>query len=164
MLAISKEKKELIETLGMNIEALLSITPLAARIYALLTLSSQEGLTFDEIKEIIQASKSSISTNLKVLTQLQYIEYYTKSGVRKRYFKVAKYYQLLSLEKEIQSLETRLNILTKINAFNKTHYPEKFINEISLGEILKNYLEQHKQLLEKTIKEINIYKLQDSNF
>lgn len=161
MSTISKEKQQLIEELGLNIEEQLRIAPLAARIYALLVLSPIDGLTFEEIREIIQASKSSISTNLKVLTQLRYVEYHTKLGIRKRYFRIAKYFQLLSLEREIESLENQLEMVKKINAFNKEHYPKKQIGNQSLGGIMENYLKTYQTLVKKTIGEILAYKKQD---
>ena len=73
-MALSKEKLKLIEEIGLRLETRLQIAPLAARIYALLTLSSYDGLTFEEIREIIGSSKSSTSVNLNVLTQLKHIE------------------------------------------------------------------------------------------
>lgn len=161
MTKISKEKEQLIEELGLNIEEQLKVSPLAARIYALLVLSPQGGLTFEEIKETIQASKSSVSTNLKVLTQLRYVEYYTKSGIRKRYFKIAKYFQLLALEKEVESLSKQLEMVKKINAFNEKHYPEKKINSQSLGDIMQHYLESYRALVKKTIDEITAFREQD---
>lgn len=158
-----KEKKELIEEIGLNIEALLGIAPLAARIYALLILSSYEGLTFDEIKEAVQASKSSVSTSLKVLTQLKYIDYHTKPGVRKRYFRVAKYLQLISLEQKLQSLDSQIELIEKINEYNKQHHPEKFVNEQSLGEITQNNLRKYQHLIREAIQEIEAYKLKEQS-
>ncbi len=160
---ISKKKEKLIEELGLNMEEQLKVAPLAARIYALLVLSPQDGLTFDEIKEIIQASKSSVSVNLKVLTQLKYVEYYTKPGIRKRYFKIAKYFQLLSLEQEVESLHKQMLMIQKINTFNKEHYPEKQIDNQSLGGIMENYLQSYQDLVKKTVAEIKAYQWREES-
>ena len=151
---ISKEKKKLIEEIGLRLETRLQIAPLAARIYALLTISSYDGLTFEEVREIIGSSKSSTSVNLNVLIQLKQIDYYTKSGDRKRYFKIAKYFQLTTLEANHQSLENEIKLVEKINDYNKIHYPEKFKNEKSLGDITKNYLRQMQDLVLVTIGKI----------
>ncbi len=151
---ISKEKKKLIEEIGLRLETRLQIAPLAARIYALLTISSYDGLTFEEVREIIGSSKSSTSVNLNVLIQLKQIDYYTKSGDRKRYFKIAKYFQLTTLEANHQSLENEIKLVEKINDYNKIHYPEKFKNEKSLGDITKNYLRQMQDLVLVTIDKI----------
>lgn len=156
-MSISKEKQKLIEEIGVRLEARLLLAPLAARIYALLTLSSYNGLTFEEIREFIGSSKSSTSVNLNVLTQLKHVDYYTKSGDRKRYFKIAKYFQLSTLEAHRQSLENELKLVEKINEYNKIHYPEKFLNEESVGDITTNYLKMMQELVGDTIKKINVH-------
>lgn len=157
-MSISKEKQQLIEEIGLRLENRLQIAPLAARIYALLTLSSYEGLTFEDIREIIGSSKSSTSVNLNVLTQLKYIEYYTKSGDRKRYFRISKYFQLTSLEAYHESLDNEFKLVEKINSYNKVHYPEKFTQEKSLGDITQNYLVEMQTLVSETIEKIKSYK------
>ena len=153
-MSISKEKQILIEEIGLRLEKRLQLAPLASRIYALLTLSSDDGLSFEEIREIIGSSKSSTSVNLNVLTQLKHIDFYTKSGDRKRYFKIAKNFQLSSLEAQHQSLENELKLVEKINAYNRIHYPEKFSNEESVGDITTNYLKIMQDLVAVTIDKI----------
>ena len=154
-MSISKEKRKLIEEIGLRLETRLHIAPLAARIYALLSLSSYEGLTFEEIREIIGSSKSSTSVNLNVLTQLKHIEFYTKPGDRKRYFKIAKYFQLTTLEAHHQSLGNEIKLVEKINNYNKIHYPEKFKDEKSLGDITTDYLKKMQALVSVAIDKIN---------
>lgn len=157
MSKIPKEQQLLIEKIGVHIEERLRLSPLASRIYALLTLSSYDGLTFDEIREVIDASKSSTSVNINVLTQLKYVEYYTKLGNRKRYFKVAKYFQLQSLEQFHQSLQEDIEMVDTINSFNKSHHPEKFKDEKSLGLITKSYFREQQKLCKDAIKKIAAY-------
>jgi len=159
-MSIPKEKQKLIEEIGLRLEMRLQIAPVAARIYALLTLSPYEGLTFEEIREIIGSSKSSISINLNVLTQLKYIDFYTKSGDRKRYFRIAKYFQLTGLEAYYQSLENEIKLVVKINDYNKEFYPEKFTDEKSLGDITQEYLNKMQALVSITIDKIKVH--QDS--
>lgn len=154
-MSITIKKQKLIEEIGLRLETRLHIAPLAARIYALLTLSSSEGLTFEEIREIIGSSKSSTSVNLNVLKQLKHIDYYTKSGDRKRYFKIAKYFQITTLEAQHQSLENEINLVDKINAYNQIHHPGKFKNEESLGDVTKEYLRKMQNLVKVTLDKIN---------
>lgn len=161
-MSISKEKQKLIEEIGLRLETRLHLAPLAARIYALLTLSSYEGLTFDEVRKIIGSSKSSTSVNLNVLKQLKHIDFYTKSGDRKRYFKIAKYFQLSTLEARYQSLENEIKLVEKINDYNKIHYPEKFLNEESVGDITTNYLRMMQDLVTLTIDKINNHVTSDN--
>lgn len=153
-----KQQSELIEDIGLGIEERLHLSPLASRIYALLILSSYNGLTFDEIKETIKASKSSISVNINVLTQLGYIIFTTKPGDRKRYFKIAKYVSQISLELSLNEIEKEKIILKKINSYNKKHHPEKFINENSLGEIFKEHLLKKEKLVKETIKKMSDFR------
>ena len=156
-MSISIEKQKLIEEIGLRLEARLHIAPLAARIYALLSLSSNDGLSFEEIREIIGSSKSSTSVNLNVLTQLKLLDYYTKSGDRKRYFRIAKNFQLTALEAQFESLENEIKLVEKITDYNKVHYPAKFSNEESVGDITKDYLRKMQELVALTMKKIDDY-------
>lgn len=82
---LSQKQQELIEKIGIYFEQ--SMQPTAARILALLIVSSQESFSFDEIREILKLSKSATSNGLNFLLSVNKIEYYTKPGDRKRYFK-----------------------------------------------------------------------------
>ncbi|MEO9022565.1 MAG: hypothetical protein ABI290_10570 [Ginsengibacter sp.] len=164
MIKVFREQKDLIEEIGLSIEETLKLSPLAARIYALLTLSSYEGLTFDEIREVVEASKSSTSVNINVLIQLKYLKYHTKPGDRKRYFKVARYFQLQSLELLHQSLENEIKMVDKINAFNKAYHPEKFKNEKSIGSITQGYFREQQKLIKNTLQKMASFQKNDTSY
>ena len=84
------EKSELIELFGIHFERLYNISPLGGRILATLVIDGcKSGLTFDTLVEKMQASKSSVSTNLNLLLKTGRIEYFTVVGDRKKYFKAA---------------------------------------------------------------------------
>lgn len=144
----------------MVIEERAQLSPLAARIYATLILSSEEGLTFEEIVETHHASKSSVSNNLNVLVKLCYIEYYTKPGERKRYFRTSKYYIKTAMEKYHQNFEKELDMIQKINAFNKENNPEKFKNEQSVGTLYQEYLIELSEGFQDRIQQIEQFKNQ----
>tara|TARA_R110002167_G_scaffold33327_5_gene107069 strand:+ start:573 stop:1073 length:501 start_codon:yes stop_codon:yes gene_type:complete len=150
----SDEKRKLIEEVGLHFETYKKLPPLAARIYAIMVLSSEEGYSFEEIMQITQASKSSVSTNINLLQQLNYIEYYTKPGDRKRYFKGANSYLRSTLEGHLQSLEKELAVISKINTFNKRQNPQKFIANRSIGLIFQDYLISQRENLINTIEKI----------
>lgn len=161
-IAMEKQKdkkhfKQLVEEFGLLIERRLGISPLSARIYALLTLSSYSGLTFEEIREAIDASKSSTSVNVNVLIQLGYIEYYTKPGDRKRYFKVAKYFQLVSLETYQKSIENDMVMVERIDAYNKKNHPGKSTNLEPLGKVTRDYLQELHELVRDTVAKITAF-------
>lgn len=151
---MTTENSVLVEEIGMAIEQRAHLSPLAARIYAALILSSEEGLTFDEIVEWHQASKSSVSNNLNVLIKLNHVEYYTKPGDRKRYFRTSKFYVKSAMEKYHEHFEQELRVLEKINTFNRQHNPEKFKNETSVGTVYQEYLADLIEGFQKKIEEI----------
>lgn len=149
-----EEQMQLVEKIGVRLEESLKLSPLASRIYALLILSNYEGLTFEEIRNFIQASKSSMSININVLLQLDYISFYTKTGNRKRYFKLAKYSSLVSLQSYLQDINKEMDIINEINNYNEKFHAEKYTNDVSFGNIIQNYLLKKQKLVEETISEI----------
>jgi len=65
----------------------LGYTPAASQVLALLLISDKVELTFDEIRNTLNLSKSATSNSLNALIQIKRIEYITKMGDRKRYFR-----------------------------------------------------------------------------
>lgn len=96
-----ERKQQLIEKLGVHIEHRDQLAPLAARIIAALILNGKKGVTFDSLVCSLQASKSSISTNLNTLQASERILYYTKPGDRKKYFVLNPNGVMISIEKMI---------------------------------------------------------------
>ena len=82
---LTEKQKELIERFGVVQEGM-GLSPAAARVNALLTVADKVELTFDEIREALQLSKSATSNALNSLLLLKRIGYKTKPGDRKRYF------------------------------------------------------------------------------
>jgi len=82
---LSQKQIELIEQIGIYFEQ--GMQPAPARILALLIVTNREALSFDEIRETLNLSKSATSNGINFLISLSKIEYFTKSGERKRYFK-----------------------------------------------------------------------------
>ncbi|WOD44548.1 GbsR/MarR family transcriptional regulator [Hwangdonia lutea] len=156
----SQQKQQLIEEVGVHLEERANLSPLASRIYALLILSSHDGMSFENIVSTMQASKSSVSSNLNVLLQLSYIEYYTKSGDRKRYFRTSDFYIKNALEQQSHLLEKGLKMVRKINQFNEENNPEKFKNEKSLGLLYEKHLNEQLVKIHQTLIEIEKLKKQ----
>lgn len=151
----------LTEEIGMAIEEREGLSPLSSRIYAMLILSSDEGLHFEDIIEAHQASKSAVSISLKILLKLKYVEYYTKPGERKRYFRTSKYYVKTSMEKFSESFEKEIEVVEKINAFNKKNNPEKYKNEKSVGTLYQEYLLQLRDGFKKKIRQVKTFENQN---
>ena len=95
------------------------MAPLAARIFSMLILSDPEGICFDEFVEGLDASKSSVSTNLQLLQAAGRIVYFTKPGNRKRYFKISPNDLSEQLGKKVEQWETEKELHLKIYGFKK---------------------------------------------
>lgn len=157
MAKCSQEKKLLVEELGIFFQEHHTFPPLAARLYALVVLSSSEGFTFEELMEITQSSKSSVSTSLNLLVSLKFVEYYTKTGNRKRYFKSTGSYMKKMLNKHMTSINNELAIVEKINAFHEKNNPLKFEQNDDACIAFNSYLISAKQELEETIEKLNAF-------
>jgi DNA-binding transcriptional regulator GbsR (MarR family) len=83
---LSSKQKELIEKMGVFHEKN-GMPPTEARIIALLLVSDRIELSFDEIRDYLQISKSAASNAINNLMNSHRIEYITKYGDRKRYFR-----------------------------------------------------------------------------
>src|SRR5690606_2513797 len=83
---LSENQKKLIERLGVFHEKN-GMQPAASRVLALLLVSDRTELTFDEIREALNISKSATSGAINLLITINQIEYITKPGDRKRYFR-----------------------------------------------------------------------------
>ncbi|MFD2515361.1 GbsR/MarR family transcriptional regulator [Pontibacter locisalis] len=84
---LTEQKKELIEKIGIFHEKL-GMQPAAGRIMGLMFVSDRPELTFDEIRETLNISKSATSTALNLLIETGPVEYITFAGDRKRYFRL----------------------------------------------------------------------------
>jgi len=80
-LAYIEEAGLLLETSGM--------TRMAGRIFGYLLICDEDAVSFDRIREVLDASKGSISTNLKHLVHAQLIEPVSLPGDRKTYYRVS---------------------------------------------------------------------------
>lgn len=150
-----REQKVLVEEIGLYFEETYGFSPLMARIHVLLILCPYSGYTFDEIVKYTCSSKSSVSTNLNMLIEKGNIEYFTKSGDRKRYFRNSKSSWKVDLINQAEEVERGLKISQKIGEFNQKHNKEKHSKNKEIGKLYRTYLEMHHQNLKKIIKKMN---------
>lgn len=78
-------EREVIENLGVEMEKM-DIPPVHARIFILLLMVNPPYMSFEEIQEYLQVSKSSVSKYLNIMLEQGTLDYRTFSGDRKRYF------------------------------------------------------------------------------
>ena len=85
---VTEKQRLLIEQLGVFYEQE-GFHPAGARVMALLLISDRVELTFDEIREALNISKSATSTAISLLLTTNRVEYITNPGERKRYFRAS---------------------------------------------------------------------------
>ncbi|MDM1497303.1 GbsR/MarR family transcriptional regulator [Myroides odoratimimus] len=74
-------------------------SPLTAQIYTYIMFNNnRDSVTFDELVERLNASKSSVSTSLNLLISNNQIEHFNKIDERKRYFRLNPNYMTLRLQ------------------------------------------------------------------
>ena len=83
---VTAAQKRLIEKLGVFFEGQ-GRTPAEARIIGLLLVVDQLQMTLEEIQQTLGMSKSAVNNAINVLLLTQQLEYVTKPGDRKKYYK-----------------------------------------------------------------------------
>lgn len=78
---IDKARERVIETISQNMH-LYGVTPSIGRLYGTLFFNSKP-MTLDEMKEELQMSKTSMSTSVRTLTDLNMVDKVWIKGVRK---------------------------------------------------------------------------------
>lgn len=111
---------KLVEKLGVHLESRESLAPVAARILSYIILTGKRGATFEEMVEILCASKSTISNHLNHLQDLQKIEYFTKTGDRKKYFIINKNSVLHHIDNMISEWATIKDLHLEIKKYKQT--------------------------------------------
>lgn len=103
------ERTSFIEETGLLFENL-GTTRMAGRILGYLMVTDKELVSFDELCQVLQASKSSISTNVKSLITLHYVKPVTLPGDRKTYY---------MLSPDIDWVETLMKRIELLRIMNK---------------------------------------------
>jgi len=113
---LEERKKYLVEKYGAFMERHEHMTPISARIFATLFIGVEdgEGETFDGLVSFLGASKSTISTNLQLLSKAGYITYFTKPGERKKYFILSPESFLARVEDEMLLYKKEHEIVSEI--------------------------------------------------
>ena len=85
--------------------------------------------------------------------QLGFINYFTKAGDRKRYFKVAEKdtFFLKKLNLSLTKIEKESEIIDKVSAYNKKFNPEKFHTNEDKREVYTKCLNDMTKTLQSTI-------------
>ena len=150
------EEKQFVEEVGVLIEKL-NTPPLLSRVVALLIMRMPEGVTFEEIVNFLNASKSSVSSALKFLIQMKHIVYYTKPGDRKRYFNIPfSGFWLSDTERRTKEVDSIVFIIEKFRDFKKHDNPE-------METDLNNFINLLRRIQSLALKEIEKFKIEVYN-
>ena len=121
-----------------------NLPPLASKIYSYLIFDFEKvGITFDEFVDVFAASKSSVSTNIKLLLNAQLIIDVNKIDERKRYFYTNSEYKKIRFEKIVQKMQDELDLIENLRKFRKM----KKVDD----KDFEDKMEVYKSLLNKNI-------------
>lgn len=148
---VTARKEELIEELGIHFEGLYHLPPLASRIYSILILNGYDGMTFEQLMEQTEASKSSVSTSINLLMRANKVEYFTKSGDRKRYFRNRKNHLKLRLGNYKSLIEREIDLFGKTSAYLKMFNNKTYQENLCYTSIYIDHLKESKKILEATL-------------
>lgn len=109
----ANRKSAFIEDSGLIFEGF-GLPRMAGRIMGYLMVTEEERVSFDEFVGVLQASKSSISINVKTLANMRLIKPVSISGSRKTWYTLSPDISLKEfLERDYQVLVSLNNLITK---------------------------------------------------
>lgn len=147
---------DLFKETSAHYERFHKMQPLTARLYALLVFNNcTDGLSFDDLLELLQSSKSSISHSLNTLIEMNFIEQYKKENERKRYFRINRNLFLKRMEDVKERLTEEKKVYTKIREYKKTNATTLFKPEAFNVYIL--HLNDAINSIEETIKNLKLH-------
>ena len=150
--SLQKEKLRLVEELGVGIEKKDQLAPVAARIVSFIILTGKVGATFEDLVESLCASKSTISTHLNHLVDLNRITYYTKPGDRKKYYYINEDAILVHIQELVDTWTAFKKLHLEIKSFKEQ------VNETIHDDSQKFELDFHNSyiaFLEEVIASVN---------
>lgn len=110
---LTENKLQLIEEMGVLHEQH-GMQPAAARILALLMISDTVELAFEEIYETLGISKSAASNAINILINTDRVEYITRPGERRRYFRLKTKGLKDVIQKSISSFDAMNAMLKRV--------------------------------------------------
>ncbi len=108
----NNERANFIEDTGLLFENT-GLTRMAGRIMGLLMVGDKEMISFDEMTQVLQASKSSISTNLKSLITIHFVRPCSLPGDRKTYYMLSTELDWSDYFQQKMEMTDHLNMLFK---------------------------------------------------
>ena len=120
---VTEKQRILIEKLGVFYEHE-GFHPAGARVMALLLIADRNELTFDEIKDALNISKSATSTAINLLLTTKRVEYFTNPGERKRYFRATIVNWKNHMKEKLEGIITMHSLMKEIIEQRPSSTPE----------------------------------------
>ena len=162
---LKTKKTDIVEQLGVYFEKEKNTPPLAARILATLIATGNRGITFEQLVNDLEASKSTISTHLTNLEYNNAVTYFTKSGDRKRYYILKPGYITRKITDQINQWKTEINIQKEVlaykEAYNHEHNNSEELLPTTFHELLLQFLEDSVVYMEK---QLTIYQFKEEKY
>ena len=145
---LSDKKKEIIERIGVYYEKK-GLQPVVGRIMGLLLVAEPAEATFEQIQEELQISKSAVSTALTFLQAKETVEYTTKPGERKRYFKLRMRDWKTELKKEFDEVLDMESLINEIIDLKENRNSEFCCRLLEMKDFFKFMKKELPLLLKK---------------
>lgn len=110
---LSDQKREIIERIGVYYEKK-GLQPVVGRVIGLLMVAEPAEASFEEIQGELKVSKSAVSTALTFMQGKGTVEYRTKPGERKRYFRLKMKDWKAELKKEFDEVLNMEGLIKEI--------------------------------------------------
>ena len=140
------DRQRQVERIGVSFEKA-GIPPVGARIIGLLMMAEPPYLSFDDLVEATQASKSSVSNALKLLQTEGLVDYITFSGDRKRYFQLYASTWVEIMKDRVTAFTSLRQIIRETLELRSSQYPE-------FNHTLTEVVDLYQALEEKMVKAI----------
>ncbi len=124
-----KNIKTRVEEIGIFFETT-GLTPMEARVFSLLLLADPPAMEFFAIQEFLGASKSTISNALKRLMNEGRVDYITKPGDRKRYFRVSSQKWLQQIQEGFATITPFVATMNKVLKLREQTDSPKFNKDL----------------------------------
>lgn len=136
--------------------------PLTAKLQAYMVLeSNEEGFTFEELLEVFNVSKSSLSNSINYLLSMKHIEYINKINSRKRYFRLNFNYLTEKLDFLFEMISQDIVFTNRIKEHKTANNTLSKNEKNRVIDIYLDHLNQTKELLDDTIQKINKIQLEN---
>lgn len=140
---MNQEKLKYIEEAGLLFESA-GMTRMAGRIFGYLLICDEDAVSFNQIKEVLKASKGSISTNLKQLANTELIEMVSLPGDRKTYYRASHIHIGDILQSRTRLMKNFADIFSRANELKnrKDDVSEWLLESSSFYEWMEDQLEE----------------------